>query len=170
MKKYLSTDPGKLYLDCWEYVVACTMANCRHLSRQDAEDMTSQAFLELYAAGKTNIQNWVWLSKMRGRWDYIRHYSRYQNKADLLDYQDLFFNDSVNIEVFRLKSLLVRKDAKACFDIWSKGYNRVEVAKILGYFPPSVTTMVCRLRKGAKRALKRDIDIYNGKIVGSPKQ
>ena len=37
--RYKDTDPANLYRDCFGYVVNCTMANCHHLSLEDAEDI-----------------------------------------------------------------------------------------------------------------------------------
>ena len=70
MKQCRDTDPATLYRKCWKYVVDCTMANCSHLRREESEDITSQAFCELLNNDKTNLQNWVWMAKMRGRWHY----------------------------------------------------------------------------------------------------
>lgn len=164
MKKCLIIDPAKLYEECWEYVVSCTMSNCVHLSREDAEDITSQAFLELMHNGKTNIQNWIWLSKMRGRMDYEKHFKRTQNVGLLSDIPECVeYKESY--EVFKISSLLVRKDAKECLSLWLKGYNRTEIAKILKRHPVSVTTMIYRLRNQARNYLQKDIKIYHGEYL-----
>ena len=162
MKKYRDTNPIHLYRDCWEYVVACTMANCRHLSRQEAEDITSQAFLELYTKDKANIQNWVWTAKMRGRWNYVTGHARYKHIGTSAALPDVRLSDPEFFEVFNLKSLLIRKDAKACFDLIMKGYNSTEIAETLNRTTQGVKTMIYRLRKQAKTYLQRDIEMYNG--------
>lgn len=161
MKKYRDTNPIHLYRDCWEYVVACTMANCRHLSRQEAEDITSQAFMELFTKDKANIQNWVWTAKMRGRWDYVSRHARYKNVGTSADLPDVRLSDSEFFEVFNLKSLLIRKDAKLCFDLIMKGYNSTEIAETLNRTPQGVKTMIYRLRKQAKKYLANDIKLYS---------
>lgn len=161
MKKGKETNPTNLYRDCWEKVVACTMANCNHLSRQGAEDIASQAFLELYLKDKVNIQNWIWLAKMRGRWDYATHNTRYKFvglSGSLPDYE---IASPEYFEVFKLKSLLIRKDAKACYDLIMKGYTSPEIAEMLNRTKQSVKTMIYRLRKQARIYLDNDIKIYN---------
>lgn len=161
MKKYRDTNPIHLYRDCWEYVVACTMANCRHLSRQEAEDITSQAFMELFNKDKANIQNWVWTAKMRGRCDYVTRHARYKNVGTSAALPDVRLSDSEFFEVFNLKSLLIRKDAKACFDLIMKGYNSTEIAETLNRTTQGVKTMIYRLRKKAKKYLANDIKLYS---------
>lgn len=160
MKRCRSTDPATLYRECWEYVVACTMGNCPHLRREDAEDMTSQAFCELLQNGHTNLQNWVWTAKMRGRWHYQTQYMRYEPSGCMYDLRDSRVTMPDRCEVFHPGQLLRRKDAKAAFALMMQGYNRAEVAETLHRHPVGVTVMMKRLRNQCKEYLKRDIEIY----------
>lgn len=163
MKNYKDTDPAHLYRDCWDYVVSCTMANCHHLSLEEAEDITSNAFTDLYLKGKTNIQNWVWKAKMLGRSDYETRYARYSNNLASVNLLDTRVKEPEFFEVFKLRSLLVRKDAKECFDLIMKGYNRAEIAKKMDRTKVGVTVMIYRLRKRAKIYLQNDIILYHRK-------
>ena len=160
MMRYKDTDPANLYRDCFGYVVNCTMANCHHLSLEDAEDITSQSFMELYLNGKTNIQNWLWLAKMRGRWDYVKHYTRFDYVGTSADVPDAQVIEPAFIEVFQFSSLLVRKDAKECLGLVLKGYTSNEIAEALNRTKQGVKTMLYRLRKQAKVILKRDVELY----------
>lgn len=161
MKKYRDIDPANIYRDCWEYVVSCTMANCKHLSRQGAEDIASQAFLELYLKDKVNIQNWIWLAKMRGRWDYATYNTRHNFTGTSASLPDSRVTGPEYFEVFKLKSLLIRKDAKECFDLIINGYTSQEIAEKLNRTTQGVNTMIYRLRKQARIYLDKDIKIYN---------
>lgn len=160
MKRYKDTAPASLYRDCFWYVVNCTMSNCHHLSMEDAEDITSQAFLELYQNGKTNIQNWVWLAKMRGRWDYVKHYTRSDHVGTSADLPDRQVTEPAFFEMFQFSSLLKRKDAKECLGLILKGYTSNEIAETLHRTKQGVKTMLYRLRNQAKVTLKRDIELY----------
>ncbi len=122
--------------------------------------MTSQAFVELYLKGKANVQNWVWSAKMRGRWDYTTRHARYNYVGTSANLPDARVTEPVFFEVFKLRSLLIRKDAKACFDLMIKGYNSHEVAKSLNRTKQGVKTMIYRLRKIAKTYLANDIRLY----------
>lgn len=160
MMRYKDTDPANLYRDCFGYVVNCTMANCHHLSLEDAEDITSQSFMELYLNGKTNIQNWVWLAKMRGRCDYVKRYTRVDYVGTSADVPDAQVIEPAFFEVFQFSSLLVRKDAKECLGLVLKGYTSNEIAETLHRTKQGVKTMLYRLRKQAKVTLKRDVELY----------
>ncbi len=160
MMRYKDTDPDNLYRDCFGYVVHCTMANCHHLSLEDAEDITSQSFMELYLNGKTNIQNWVWLAKMRGRQDYVKHYTRFDYVGTSAGLPDAQVIEPAFIEVFQFSSLLVRKDAKECLGLVLKGYTSNEIAETLNRTKQGVKTMLYRLRNQAKVILKRDVELY----------
>lgn len=162
MKQCRDTDPATLYRKCWKYVVACTMASCPHLRRDDAEDMTSQAFYELMVNGKTNLQNWIWMAKKRGRMHYHRQYLRYQPSGSLADMIDSRASQPDGCEVFHPVQLLKRKDAKAAFALMMQGWNRAEVAKQLNRHPVGVTKMMERLRNKCKQYLEKDIAIYKG--------
>lgn len=161
MKKFNDNDPASLYRDCWEYVVACTMANCPHLSREEAEDITSNAFVELYLKRKTNIQNWVWTAKMRGRWDFKTRNARYNHVGISANLPDTRVAELEFFEVFKLRSLLVRKDAKACYDLAMNGYTSAEIAEILHRRKHGVAFMFYRLRKQAKKYIANDIKLYS---------
>ena len=165
MKRFKSTAPSELYAECWEYVVACTMGNCPHIQREDAEDMTSQAFLELLTKGRTNLQNWVWAAKMRGRWHYKTQHLRYAPSGTLYDMIDRRCTMPDRCEIFHPVQLLRRKDAKAAFALMMKGYNRAEVAEELHRHPVGVTKMMERLRNQCKDYLRKDIAIYQGKRI-----
>lgn len=160
MKRYNTTDPAALYSECWEYVVECTMKNCPHLRREEAEDISSQAFTELMQKGKTNIQNWAWTAKMRGLWDYKTQHMRYKPSGTMYDIRGGGVVMPDSCEVFHPGQLLVRKDAKAAFSLMMQGYNRAEVAEQLYRHPISVTKMMERLRNRCKEYLKSDIKIY----------
>ena len=162
MKQCRDTDPATLYRKCWKYVVDCTMANCWHLRREESEDITSQAFCELLNNDKTNLQNWVWMAKMRGRWHYQTQYLRYQPSGSLADMRDSRASQPDGCEVFHPVQLLKRKDAKAAFALMMQGWNRAEVAKQLNRHPVGVTKMMERLRNRCKKYLKKDIAIYKG--------
>lgn len=165
MKKCRDTDPATLYRECREYVVACTMGNCRHLRREEAEDMTSQAFVELLLNGKMNLQNWIWRAKMRGRWHYRTQRMRYKPCGALSDIQDSRTATPDCCEVFHPGQLLRRKDAKAAFSMMMQGWNRAEVAEQLHRHPVGVTKMMERLRNKCKQYLKKDIEIYQETIM-----
>lgn len=165
MKRCKTADPATLYGECWEYVVACTLGNCQHLRREEAEDIASQAFLELFQNGATNLQNWVWTAKMRGRWHYKTQYMRYEPSGTLYDMRDGRATMPDRCEVFHPGQLLRRKDAKAAFALMMKGYNRTEVAEELHRHPIGVTKMMERLRNQCKAFLKNDIEIYQGKRI-----
>lgn len=146
------------------------MARCPHLRREDAEDMASNAFLEILQKNEAvcNIQNWIWLAKMRAIWHYHTRYERYEPQGLLLDFPSTTcISEPFQVETFQLISLLKRKDARnarrcLCFSLWLQGYNRAEIHKILGYNKHSVTMMVYGLRKRAKQYLKRDVELYRG--------
>ena len=161
MKKYYNNDPACLYRDCYEYVVACTMANCPHLTREWAEDITSDAFVSIYTKRVANIQNWIWKAKMMGFLDFSTRISRYSNDGISSTLPDGRFEKPAFFEVFKPRELLVRKDAKACYDYMMKGYNRAEIAKALGRTKQGVTTMIYRLRKQVKIYLADDIKLYH---------
>lgn len=165
MKRCIDTDPARLYAKCYEYVVACTMDNCQHLSRMDAEDMASQAFCELLANGLINLQNWIWTAKMRGRWHYQTQYKRYKPCGTLCDISDHRTAMPDICEVFQPGQILRRKSAKAAYALMMKGYNRSEVAEELHRHPVGVTKMMERLRNQCKQYLRRDIEIYQGKRI-----
>ena len=164
MKRYNDTDPGALYTDCYEYVLWCTMTKCPHLTKEEAEDIVSNAFCELTLKGMQNIQNWVWAARCRGQWNYHTQYLRFKKVGLLQDFHDLDrTTEPFTVEVFRVGSLLKRKDAKRSFALWAKGYNRAEIAQFLGIGRRSATTMIYRLRKTAKQALRADIKYYHEK-------
>ena len=165
MKRCKTNDPATLYSECWEYVVACTMGNCSHLCREDAEDMTSQAFYELLQNGHMALDNWVWTAKMRGRWHYKTQHMRYMPNGTMYDMPDRLAIQPDRFEVFHPIQLLRRKDAKAAFSLMMKGYNRREVADELHRHPIGVTKMMERLRNRCKLYLRIDIEIYQGKKV-----
>lgn len=167
MKRCNTTDPATIYSKCWEYVVACTMANCPHLCREDAEDMTSQAFYELLQNGCVALGNWVWTAKMRGRWHYKTQHMRYEPKGTMYDMPDCLATQPDRCEVFHPGQLLRRKDAKAAFTLMMKGYNRREVADELHRHPVGVTKMMERLRNKCRQYLRQDIAIYQGLQVST---
>lgn len=167
MKRCNSTDPATLYSKCWEYVVACTMGNCPHIRREDAEDMTSQAFLELLQNGYLALGNWVWTAKMRGRWHYNRQYMRYEPKGTTYDMPDRLATQPDRCEVFHPGQLLKRKDSKAAFALMMKGYNRSEVADELHCSAIGVTNIIFRLRNKCRQYLRQDIAIYQGLQVST---
>lgn len=164
MKRTKEQDPGKLYSNNYDKVIGCLMARCPHLRREDAEDIASGAFLELLQKNESvcNIQNWIWLAKMRAFWHYHTIYERYEPQGILMDFPTAVCTEPSQVETFQLRSLLKRRDARRCFSLWLQGYNRAEIQKILGYHKVAVTTMVYRLRKRAKQYLERDIELYRG--------
>lgn len=163
MKRCLITDPAALYTECYEYVVDCAKCNSPHLRREEAEDITSQSFFELLMKRATNLQNWVWMVKMRGRGHYKTQCLRYKPSGTIEDMRDERVTMPDNFEVFHPIQLLRRKDAKAAFSLMMKGYNRAEVAEELHRHPIGVTKMMERLRNRCKLYLRIDIEIYQGK-------
>jgi hypothetical protein len=143
------------------------MAACPHICREDAEDVVSQAFLYLYQrqGRATHLALWIWKAKCDARWHYTSRYLKNINKglmSDLEPYAEYALPD--NMEVFHIGSLLVRKDARSCLNLWLAGYNRAEIAKYLNRTRQSVTTLTSRLRKKAKKHLENDIKIYHNKL------
>lgn len=87
---------------------------------------------------------------------------RYKHKGLLSDFDtETSFVPPDNAEVFRLESLLIRKDAKRALSLWLRGYNSEEIAKILGHHKRSIYRLTHQLRKKARKALENDIRIYN---------
>lgn len=168
MRTTKNTDPATLYRDFYAYVVNCTMAGTRHLSRECAEDIVSDAFLRLVQRNGESVYlgSWIWASRKASFTHYHRSL-RYANESRIRDLNpEANYVSSERIEVFRLDSLIKRKDAKRCFYLWRLGYNRAEIAETLGYHKQSVSTNIFRLRKQAKRCLENDIRIYNGRRPG----
>lgn len=161
MKRYKDTEPANLYRDCWEYVVACVMGSCDHLRREDAEDIVSDSFLELYVAGVTTLANWVWISKKRGYSHYERYYSRYQHTDNLVALFDSVFSHEKNIEVFSFCSLFQRVSAKTKIALLLQGYNRPEIVKLLNCSFHSVDTIRTEIKKRATNALRNDIKLFH---------
>lgn len=98
---------------------------------------------------------------MRGRWDYATYNKRHKFTGTSASLPDSRVTNPEYFEVFKLKSLLIRKDAKECFDLIINGYTSQEIAEKLNRTTQGVKTMIYRLRKQARIYLDNDIKIYN---------
>lgn len=153
---------SKAYTDYFLIFTGHAMRICDYISFEDAQDVVSNSFYELCTkvdCGYGKFIN-VWREYVTNRTiDYMRAKRRYLN-VDIGDMIKIGVKSGYIKEVAKPLNLITNEIHKEMVKLWMKGYDSIEISKLMGISDSTVRCSLTRAIKKMRNFYKKDIEVY----------
>lgn len=153
---------SKAYTDYFLIFTAHAMRICEYISFEDAQDVVSNSFYELCTKVDCECVKFinVWREYVTNRTiDYMRAKRRYLN-VDIGDMIKIGVKSGYVKEVAKPLNLITNESHKTMVELWMKGYDSIEISKLMGISDSTVRCNLTRAIKKMRNFYKKDIEVY----------
>lgn len=153
---------SKAYTDYFLIFTGHAMKICDYISFEDAEDVVSNSFYELCTKIDCEYKKFinVWREYVTNRTiDYMRAKRRYLN-VDIGDMIKIGVKSGYVKEVAKPLNLITNDSHKKMIELWMKGYDSVEISKLMGVKDSTIRCNITRIFKKMRDYYKKDIEVY----------